>query len=231
MLDLDSALQKLSHLQQGLESSLISLQTLACSPRWRTYGFMECSANEMCPTIEHVRNALAEFLVFSKGAAVNATTVSDPALHSKLRKQLQRLEDSQQILENSNWALATSKQQSKSDELDSFVMVAHTLPDDVKQLVSTVRGSAELLFRRAPIEGVVHPFTCNPIEEESYSGQTKRFPVVQDSERCVKSWMEDYDYVHLQVRTAETVVRFIIASFGTPAALSHCPPANEREQI
>ncbi|XP_053468252.1 enhancer of filamentation 1 isoform X2 [Ictalurus furcatus] len=202
MLDLDSALQKLSHLQQGLETSLAALQTLASSSSWRTYGFMERYANEVRSTMERVRSTLADFLAFGKGAAVNSTTLSDPALHSKLRKQLQRLEDSQQILqqslENSSWALATGKQQSKSDELDRFVMVAQALPDDAKQLVSTVRGNAELLFRRAPIEGVVHPFTCNPIEEESYSGQTKPFPVVQDSEQCVKSWMEDYDYVHLQ---------------------------------
>ncbi|MCJ8746525.1 hypothetical protein PDJAM_G00142850 [Pangasius djambal] len=202
MLDLDAALQKLSHLQQCLESSLSSLQTLVSSPSWRTYGFMERYANEVRSTMERVRSTLAEFLAFGKGAAANAATLSDPALHSKLRRQLQRLEDSQQILqqslENSSWALTTGKQQSKNDELDRFVMVAHTLPDDAKQLMSTVRGNAELLFRRAPIEGVVHPFTCNPIEEESYSGQTKPFPVVQDSEQCVKSWMEDYDYVHLQ---------------------------------
>lgn len=204
MLDLDSALQKLNCLQQGLESSLSSLHSLTSSPSWRSHGLMEQYANEVRSTMERVRSTLSEFLAFGKGTAANASTLSDPALHSKLRKQLQRLEDSQQILhkslENSSWVLMTSKQQSKSDELDRFVMVAHTLPDDAKQLVSIIGGNAEILFRRAPIEGVVHPFTCNPIEEESYSGHTKPFPVVQDSEKCVKSWMEDYDYVHLQVK-------------------------------
>ncbi|XP_027000197.1 enhancer of filamentation 1 isoform X1 [Tachysurus fulvidraco] len=202
MLDLDSALQKLTCLQQGLESSLSSLHSLTSSPSWRSHGLMEQYANEVRPTMERVRSTLAEFLAFGKGTAANASTLSDPTLHSKLRKQLQRLEDSQQILqkslENSSGALMTSKQQTKSDELDRFVMVAHTLPDDAKQLVSIIGGNAEMLFRRAPIEGVVHPFTCNPIEEESYSGQTKPFPVVQNSEKCVKTWMEDYDYVHLQ---------------------------------
>lgn len=204
LLDLDSALQKLRHLQQGIESSISSLHILASSPSWRTYSFMEQYANEVRTTMECVCSTLAEFLAFGKGAAANATTLLDPALHSKLRKQLQRLENSQQILqqslENSNWAFVTGKQQSKNDELDRFMMVAHTLPDDVKQLVSMVWGNSELLFRRAPIEGVVHPFTCNPIEEENYSGQTNPFPAMQDSEQCVKSWMEDYDYVHLQVR-------------------------------
>ncbi|TTO63370.1 Enhancer of filamentation 1 [Bagarius yarrelli] len=202
LLDLDLALQKLSHLQQGLESSLASLQNLASSGSWRTYGFAERYANEARCSMERVCSALAEFLAFGKGAAANATTLSDSALHSKLRKQLQRLEDSQQILqqslENTSWPLATGKQPNKSDELDRFFMVAHTVPDDAKQLATMIGGSAELLFRRAPLEGIVHPFTCHPIEEESYSSQTKAFPVAQDSEQCVKSWMEDYDYVHLQ---------------------------------
>lgn len=224
LLDLDSALQKLSHLQHGLESSLSSFQTLASSPSWKTYGFMDRYANEVRSTMERVRSILTEILAFGKGAAANATTLSDPALNSKLRKQLQRLEDSQQILqqslENSIWALATGKQQSKNGDLDRFVMVAHTLPDDVKQLLSTLGGNAELLFRRTPIEGVVHPFTCNPIEEESYSVQAKPFPVVQDSEQCVKSWMEDYDYVHLQVRVAKNVTKCTFSKLCCTLSLS-----------
>lgn len=213
-LDLDSAVQRLNRLQQGLDSSVGVLQTLAASPHWRTYGFMERHANDVRVSIERVKAALADFLVFSRGAAANATALSDSVLHSKLRRQLQRLEDSQQILqqthqtlENSSWALnvlaAGAKQLSKCDELDRFTMVSRTVPDDAKQLASTIGGSAELLFRRAPIEGIVHPFTCTPTEDDSYGGQTKPFPVSQDkanSEKCVKSWMEDYDYVHLQVR-------------------------------
>ncbi|XP_062868022.1 enhancer of filamentation 1 [Trichomycterus rosablanca] len=201
-LDLDSALQKLGRLQQGLESSVSSLQNLAFLPSWRTHSFMERYANEVRATMERVRSALSEFLAFGKGAAVNATALSDPALHSKLKKQLQRLEDSQQILhqslENGSWVFTGNRQQGKSDELERFVMMARTLPDDAKQLVSTIGVNAELLFQKVPIEGVVHPFTCTQIEEESYCGKTKPFPVVQDSEQCVKSWMEDYDYVHLQ---------------------------------
>lgn len=210
VLDLDSALQRIGRLQQGLESSVSALQSLAASPNWRTYGFMERHSNEVRLILERVRSTLAEILAFGRGAAANATALSDSGLHSKLRRQLQRLEDSQQILqqthqglENSGWSLNVlvaggRQQQGKSDELDRFIMVARTVPDDAKQLASTVGGSAELLFRRAPVEGVVHPFTCSPAEEDNHSCQTKPFPVSQDSEKCVKSWMEDYDYVHLQ---------------------------------
>ncbi|KAL7829878.1 hypothetical protein AOLI_G00307630 [Acnodon oligacanthus] len=208
-LDLDSALQRLSRLQHGLDTSVSALQSFVVSPNWRTYGFMERHGNEVRLTLERVRSTLAEILAFGRGAAANATALSDPGLHSKLRRQLQRLEDSQQILqqthqslENTGWALnvlaAGGKQQGKSDDLDRFVMVARTVPDDAKQLTSTIGSSAELLFRRPPVEGVVHPFTCSPAEEDNHSCQTKPFPVPQDSEKCVKSWMEDYDYVHLQ---------------------------------
>ncbi|XP_026088018.1 enhancer of filamentation 1-like [Carassius auratus] len=213
-LDLDSAVQRLSRLQHDLESSVCALQTLAASPHWRTYSFMERHTNEVRISLERVKCALADFLTFGRGAAANATMLSDPGMHSKLRRQLQRLEDSNQILqqthqtlENNSWALnilATSaKHQNKSDELERFVMVSRTVPDDAKQLASTIGGSAELLFRRAPIEGIVHPFTCTPTEDDSYGAQTKPFPVSHDkadmiSEKCVKSWMEDYDYVHLQ---------------------------------
>lgn len=220
-LDLDSALQRLGRLHQGLDSSVSALLSLSASPNWRTYGFMERHGNEIRLILERVRTTLAEILVFGRGAAANATGLSDPGLHSKLRRQLQRLEDSQQILqqthqslENSGWALnilvASGKHQGKSDDLDRFVMVARTVPDDAKQVVSTIGGGAELLFRKTPVEGVVHPFTCSPAEEDNHICQTKPFPVPQDSEKCVKSWMEDYDYVHLQVRTSLIIALFFI---------------------
>lgn len=232
-LDLDSAVQRLGQLQQAVESSSAALLALATSPHWRTFGFMERHANEARAALERVRATLAEFLAFGRGAAGNATALSDPSLHSKLRRQLGRLEDSQlilqqtyQALEASGWAVhvlaGSAKHQGKSDDLDRFVMVSRTVPDDAKQLASTVGANAELLFRRttAPGEGtyyrgmgeesvgIVHPLTHNHTDD-NYNEQTKPFPVPQDkanmnnSEKCVKSWMEDYDYVHLQVRGQE----------------------------
>ncbi|KAG7264474.1 hypothetical protein CRUP_022580 [Coryphaenoides rupestris] len=177
-----------------------------------------------------------------------------PAKHHStklgLRRQLGRLEDSQQILlqtfqtlETCGWtvaALATSpapsssarqqqQQHARSDELDRFVMVSRTLPDDAKQLASTIQGSAELLFSRrgvgvggdrdggssssrggTPEESLSHPlgYYPSPDNDNNYSCPVKAFPPVpsgqekdnmnMNSEKCVKSWMEDYDYVHLQ---------------------------------
>ena len=231
LLDLDSAVQSLCHLQQAVESSSAALLALATSPHWRTFPFMERNANEARAALDCVRTTLTDFLAFGRGAACNATALSDPSLHSKLRRQLQRLEDSQlilqqthQALEASGWALhvlaGSGKHQGKSDDLDRFVMVSRTVPDDAKQLASTVGGNAELLFRRAPAGegtysvGIVHPLTHNHTDDDNYNNEpTKPFPVPQrlsqdkanmnNSEKCVKSWMEDYDYVHLQVRGIE----------------------------
>uniref|UniRef100_A0A8C7TSR0 Breast cancer anti-estrogen resistance protein 1 n=1 Tax=Oncorhynchus mykiss TaxID=8022 RepID=A0A8C7TSR0_ONCMY len=231
-LDVNQAVQRLCRQQQAVEASVGALQSLASSPHWRTYPFMERHTNEVRTVLDRVRAALADFVVFGRGAAANATALSDPSLHSKLRRQLGRLEDSQQIilqtyqsLENCGWALNTvttssaSKHQIKSDDLDRFVMVSRTVPDDAKQLASSVGGNAELLFRRAPTmngssyprggtpeEAVIHPLTSPPSDSDNYRGHTKPFPVpssqdkgnMNNSEKCVKSWMEDYDYVHLQ---------------------------------
>lgn len=222
-LDLDAAVQRLHRLQQAVEASVGSLHSMAASPHWRTVPFMERHANDVRTVLDRVRAALGDFVVFGRGAAANATALSDSSLHSKLRRQLARLEDSQQILlqiyqvlENCSWALnalaSSAKHHSKTDDLDRFVMVSRTVPDDAKQLASTIGSNAELLFRpfsagSTPDENMINPLTSPSSDNENYGGQIKPFPVpssqdkanMNNSEKCVKSWMEDYDYVHLQV--------------------------------
>ncbi|XP_034056636.1 enhancer of filamentation 1 [Gymnodraco acuticeps] len=227
-LDVDTAVQRLCRLQQGVEASVGALHSMSASPHWRTFPFMERHANDVRTVLDRVRAALGDFVVFGRGAVANATAQSDSSLHCKLRRQLGRLEDSQQILlqiyqvlENCSWALnalaASAKHHNKSDDLDRFVMVSKTVPDDAKQLASTIGSSAELLFRRthmdgsfsigsSPDENMIHPLTSPSSDNDNYGGPTKPFPVpssqdkdnMNNSEKCVKSWMEDYDYVHLQ---------------------------------
>ncbi|KAI3358786.1 hypothetical protein L3Q82_015185 [Scortum barcoo] len=228
VLDVDAAVQRLCRMQQAVEASVGALHSMAASPHWRTFPFMERHANDVRTVLDRVRAALGDLIVFGRGAAVNATALSDSSLHSKLRRQLGRLEDSQQILlqiyqvlENCSWALntlaSTGKHHNKSDDLDRFVMVSRTVPDDAKQLASTIGSNAELLFRRThmdgsfsmgstPDENMIHPLTSPSSDNDNYGGQTKPFPMpssqdkdnMNHSEKCVKSWMEDYDYVHLQ---------------------------------
>ncbi|XP_062343086.1 enhancer of filamentation 1 isoform X3 [Osmerus eperlanus] len=225
-LDLDTAVQRLGRLQQEVEASVEGL--LAGSPRWRACPGAD-RPSEVRGALDRVRGALGDFLVFGRGAAANATALSDPSLHAKLRRQLARLEDSQQILlktyqtlESCGWALPSPspgpctlpRHHKRSDDLERFVMVSRTVPDDVKQLASTVGASAELLFRRpgdgsccrgSVREALVHPLTSPPTDNH-HSCHTKAFQGsssldkgnMNNSEKCVKSWMEDYDYVHLQ---------------------------------
>lgn len=218
VLDVEAALQRLYRLQQALELTVGALHAMAASPHWRTFPFMERNANSVRSVLDRVRIALGDFVVFGRGAAANATSLSDSSLHAKLRRQLGRLEDSQQILlqtyqalETCSWALnvlTRPRQHHKSDDLDRFVMVSRTVPDDAKQLTSTINASADLLFRRTdgctPEESPSHPLATPPSENNNYRGPTKTSTGpdkdnMNNSEKCVKSWMEDYDYVHLQV--------------------------------
>lgn len=218
VLDVDAAVQRLYRLQQAVEVSIGALHSMAASSHWRTFPFMERHANDVRTVLDRVRASLGDFVVFGRGAATNAAALSDSGLHGKLRRQLGRLEDSQQILlqiyqvlESCSWALNTlvssGKHQHKSDDLDRFVMVSRTVPDDAKQLVSTIGSNAELLFRRTHLDGdMSQPLTSPSSDKDSYGGQSKSFPAScsqdkdnMNSEKCVKSWMEDYDYVHLQV--------------------------------
>uniref|UniRef100_A0A3B3ZRQ4 Breast cancer anti-estrogen resistance protein 1 n=1 Tax=Periophthalmus magnuspinnatus TaxID=409849 RepID=A0A3B3ZRQ4_9GOBI len=219
VLDLDSALQRLYRLQQNVEVAVGNLHTMAASPHWRTVTFMERHANDVRTVLDRVRAAVADFVVFGRGATANATALSDCSLHSKLKRQLARLEDSQQIviqiyqvLDQSGWAVSalaasTSVRHNKTDEVERFVMVSRTVPDDAKQLASTISTNAEVLFRRSHTEG--SPDEMNPaLSSPPSDNESYRNPLsttnLQDkdnrnhSEQCVKSWMEDYDYVHLQ---------------------------------
>lgn len=226
-LDVDAAIQRLHRLQLTVEASIGALHSMAASRHWRTFPFMERHANEVHTVLDRVRAALGDFIVFGRGAAVNAIALSDSGLHNKLKRQLGRLEASQQILlqiyqalENGSWALTalvSSGKHHKSDDLDRFVMVSRTVPDDTKQLASTIGSNAELLFRRTNVDGsfsrgstpdenMIQPLTSPSSDNDNYGGQTKPFPLPcsqdkdnMNSEKCVKSWMEDYDYVHLQV--------------------------------
>ncbi|XP_041101645.1 enhancer of filamentation 1-like [Polyodon spathula] len=233
LLDLDTAIQRVSWLQQSAESSVSGLMGYV-APNWRSYEYMEKHANEIHVAVDKVKQNLTDFLNFSKGATANASGLSDLPLYTKLKKQLQRLEDSNQILTQTSHALdgwswslnvlATNKPHNKCDDLDRFIMVARTILDDVKQLASSVSTNAELLFQRSPCglgsnsvsdlraedknskDYIYNSPQPHLGKEDNAVSQCKALSGLADTdqksnniaEKCVKSWMEDYDYVHLQ---------------------------------
>ncbi|XP_028673160.1 enhancer of filamentation 1 isoform X1 [Erpetoichthys calabaricus] len=228
-LDLDSAIQRFSWLQQHVESSVLCLMEYVV-PNWRSLEYMEKHINEIHVAVDKVKRVLYEFLNFSKGAAANALDLADLTLHAKMKKQLQRLEDSSQILvqtsqglDSCSWSLnilVINKTQNKCDDLDRFFMVSKTIPDDVKQLSSLISSNAELLFKRA--SNSFDPASDHRAEENAsveyiYDSpqrqtETDDKTVIQSrpllgfastdpksvGDHSVNSWMEDYDYVHLQ---------------------------------
>ncbi len=116
------------------------------------------------------------------------------------------------------------------DDLDLLVMCARGVPDDTKQLASFLHGNASLLFKRTnkqqqlPLPPVPHTgdvlgqLTNNNNISAYQSGTPERaniqsrplpsppkFSAEEETpdrpyETTEEGWMEDYDYVHLQVR-------------------------------
>lgn len=243
LLDPDTAIEKLYRLQQTLEMGVCGLMSLATTD-WRCYGYMERHINEIRTAVDKVELFLREYLHFAKGALANAACLPELVLHNKMKRELQRVEDSHQILSQTShdlnecsWSLnilAINKPQNKCDDLDRFVMVAKTVPDDAKQLTTTISTYAETLFRAGP--GCAHlkngpdsitnssEYThtgspVQPLRPGDYKAQVHSKPLpptlgkdqppdCSSSDGSERSWMDDYDYVHLQVRTPVRVPRF-----------------------
>ncbi|NWY61044.1 CASL protein, partial [Chionis minor] len=230
ILDPDTAIERLYRLQQMVETAVNHLMAFIAAD-WRSYGYMEKHINEIHAAVDKVEQSLLEYLQFAKGSAANASCLPEFTLLNKMRREVQRLEDSYQILTQTshdlssyNWSLnilAVNRPQNKCDDLDRFVMVARTVPDDAKQLTTTISINAEVLFKQAlsssrfknipenimntPEYVYDNPPTqrhgekaqnhCSSLPPLLSKGQN---PLNTSSESSEKSWMDDYDYVHLQ---------------------------------
>ncbi|XP_067856940.1 cas scaffolding protein family member 4-like [Heptranchias perlo] len=157
-LDVDLAIERLMQLQQEVAGSVASVMVFVSS-KWRLHDHLEKHLTEIHHAADNVMKCLGTFMGFVRGVRVNATRLTDSNLQNRLWKQLQILEDSHQImvetsqaLSGCNWALSAlvmSKPQANPDELDRFVMVTRTIPDDVKRLASIIIANGKLLFNRA----------------------------------------------------------------------------------
>ncbi|XP_059544588.1 enhancer of filamentation 1 isoform X4 [Myotis daubentonii] len=234
-LDPDTAIERLHRLQQTLEMGVSSLMALVTTTDWRCYGYMERHINEIRTAVDKVELFLRDYLHFAKGAVANASCLPELTLYNKMKRELQRVEDSHQILSQTShdlnecsWSLnilAVNKPQNKCDDLDRFVMVAKSVPDDAKQLTTTINTNAEALFRPGPGSSHVKngPESIMNSTEYPHAGSqmqllhpgdhkaqalnkavpphlSKDQPVADcsSSDGSERSWMDDYDYVHLQ---------------------------------
>ncbi|XP_040288255.1 enhancer of filamentation 1 [Bufo bufo] len=222
LMDPDSAIELLLRLQQTVETCVSKLLTFV-NAEWRSYSFMERHINEIHSAVDKVQRSLYDFLQFSKGATINASFISEPSLYNKMKRELQRLDDSHQILaqtsqdlNNCNWSLnvlSYNKAANKCDGLERFVMVARTIVDDAKQLTTSISVNADVLFRQANLQNQKPSDAINSNSDFMFSSPKPQTiqavqpltqignelnPNFKSREGSVRSWMDDYDYVHLQ---------------------------------
>ncbi|KAM9481081.1 breast cancer anti-estrogen resistance protein 1 isoform 3-T3 [Clarias gariepinus] len=156
-LDLEQAMERLSRLQQAVDTSASMLMSFVSSD-WRSPTQMEANLPSIRQASESLRSSVRELLEFSRGAVANAAQATDRTLQAKLSKQVQKMDEAfqgllkhSQALDALGWAsaaLPTPAPNSGGDALDRLVMCARAVPDDTKQLASFLHGNATLLFRR-----------------------------------------------------------------------------------
>lgn len=233
ILDLEQAMERLSRLQQAVESS-VSLMMSFITGNWRSPVHLEGNLPAIHQAAERVRATVRDFLEFAHGAVANAAQATDRSLQSKLGRQVGKMEEVFQSLVRHSLCLdaiswshaALAAPPPGGDDLDRLIMTARGIPDDAKQLASFLHGNASLLFKRIsrpqqqlplpPIPGEMAGQVTAP-GSGSYQGgervniQSRPLPSPpkftpaeeEDAERpyeiTEEGWMEDYDYVHLQV--------------------------------
>ncbi|NXE38275.1 CASS4 protein, partial [Ptilorrhoa leucosticta] len=222
-LELEAAIETLTRLQHGVSSSTASLMIFVSS-KWRMQEHLEKNLEEIHRAVDHIKVSMGEFLAFAQALKGNASNLTDNNLQARIKKQLEILMSSYKILtetrealNNCSWsleALVLRKPQNNPDDLDRFVMVARTIPDDIKRFVSIIIANGKLLFRKSEKEQETKQPKENPeckmakqipvprrVEIESLQRNApdktsqSRVPLEKPEENST----EDCDYVQLQV--------------------------------
>ncbi|XP_036201351.1 breast cancer anti-estrogen resistance protein 1 isoform X2 [Myotis myotis] len=222
-LELEVAVEALTRLQQGVSATVTHLLDVASSAGrcggWRsTTEPQEPPAQDLRAAVAAVQGAVHELLEFARSAVGNSAHTSDRTLNAKLSRQLQKMEDVYQTLVAHGQTFDSSRggPGATSEDLDRLVACSRAVPEDAKQLASFLHGNASLLFRRtkAPVSGSEGGGCLHPIPTDKASSiQSRPLPsppkfTSQDSpdgqyENSEGGWMEDYDYVHLQLKQFE----------------------------
>uniref|UniRef100_A0A673J067 Cas scaffold protein family member 4 n=1 Tax=Sinocyclocheilus rhinocerous TaxID=307959 RepID=A0A673J067_9TELE len=200
----EEASNRLLDLQEAVCQSVPKLM-LFVSSQWRTKEHLSQHLHQIRMATEDVTDSVTCFLNFALDVRGNAQRLTDFNLQTRLLKQLSIVEDSGLILQQAartlrdlGWLLDTLAQddgQSQTpDHLERFVMVARTIPEDVKRLVSILNANGKLLFRVPAREPVVVE-NIGPSERRSHS----------KSESMVDSGIDESDYVQLQVSKSQSV--------------------------
>ncbi|KAM8892943.1 breast cancer anti-estrogen resistance protein 1 isoform 2-T2 [Spinachia spinachia] len=155
ILDLEQAMERLSRLQQAVESS-VSLMMSFIAGNWRSPDHLEGNLPAIHQAADRVRSSVRDFLEFARGAVANSAQATDRSLHTKLGRQVGKMEEvfqslirHSQSLDGVSWShAALAAPPPGGDDLDRLIMTARGIPDDAKQLASFLHGNASLLFKR-----------------------------------------------------------------------------------
>ncbi|KAL0181067.1 hypothetical protein M9458_023473, partial [Cirrhinus mrigala] len=153
----EEASNRLLELQEAVCQSVPKLM-LFVSSQWRIKEHLSPHLHQIRMATEDVTDSVTCFLNFALDVRGNAQRLTDFNLQTRLLKQLSIVEDSGLILQQAasalqglGWMLDTLAQdagQSQTpDHLERFVMVARTIPEDVKRLVSILNANGKLLFK------------------------------------------------------------------------------------
>ncbi|CAJ1051870.1 cas scaffolding protein family member 4 [Xyrichtys novacula] len=167
------------------------------SSHWRSRDHLGKHLEKIKEAADGIVTSLTCFLNFALDVKGNARRLTDTNLQTRLYKQLSIIEDSGIILQQTVSALNMAgwplnmlcqdpEQVQTPDQLERFVMVARTVPEDVKRLVSIINANGKLLFRA-------------PQKESDRLSQTdvKRSPDVKEQGEDLE---DDDDYVELQTK-------------------------------
>ncbi|XP_048877694.1 cas scaffolding protein family member 4 [Brienomyrus brachyistius] len=194
----EEAARRLAELQEAVSQAVPRLMVFVSS-RWRTKDHLAEHIKKIQAAAEDIAGAMDQFLDFVLDVRGNANQLSDANLQLRLHRQLSIVKDSGLILQEAmatlgaSWQLNTlvqdSAQAQTPDQLDRFVMVARTIPEDVRHLVSILNANGKLLFRRSQGDPD-NSAGCEPETKNSQMGDKQ----ISDSGG------EDNDYVHLQTK-------------------------------
>lgn len=197
----DEACRRLLDLQDAVCKAVPRLMEFVSS-HWRSKEHLEKHLEEIKQAAGEIACSLTSFLNFALDVKGNARRLTDTNLQTRLYKQLSIVEDSGVILQQTvsalnvaGWPLNTlcqdSGQVQTPDQLERFVMVARTVPEDVKRLVSIINANGKLLFR-APQKD---PEPSNSPKQPDIQKSPERSEHEGDEEE------DDNDYVELQTKT------------------------------
>uniref|UniRef100_A0AAQ5XVS7 SH3 domain-containing protein n=1 Tax=Amphiprion ocellaris TaxID=80972 RepID=A0AAQ5XVS7_AMPOC len=196
----DEACRRLLELQESVCKAVPQLMDFVSS-NWRCKEHLEKHLKEVREAAEAIACSLTCFLNFALDVKGNARRLTDTNLQTRLYKQLSIIEDSGVILQQTvsalnmaGWPLNMLCQDpgqiQTPDQLERFVMVARTVPEDVKRLVSIINANGKLLFR-APQKDPESMNTTDPSETKKSPDGTEQGGDLEE---------DDNDYVELQVK-------------------------------